>query len=263
MNILDNIAARKRLLIAENKALYPIKQLEQSPLYNRTTVSLTAELDKPGVSGIIAEFKRKSPSKGIINAYARVEEVTQGYAKAGASALSVLTDQEFFGGSNDDFANARVSNNCPILRKDFIVDPWQVVESRSIGADVILLIAAILTPRETLELATLARSLGMEIILEVHDISELSHLNDQISILGVNNRNLKDFKVSTEISFSIAKKIPAGITAISESGIRQPEAVVELRQAGYKGFLIGEQFMAEEDPAGACAHFISQINSRL
>jgi len=214
---------------------------------------------RPGASGIIAEFKRQSPSKGIINANAKVEEVTVGYMNAGASALSILTDNQFFGGNNEDLIKSRELNFCPILRKDFIVDPYQIIEAKSIGADAILLIAAILTPEETLHFATLARSLGLETILEVHGCTELSHLNNKISILGVNNRNLADFTVSLDISLSLSEFISDRILAISESGIHDPADVHLLKQAGYKGFLIGEQFMSAGDPASACQTFISQL----
>jgi indole-3-glycerol phosphate synthase len=189
-----------------------------------------------------------------------VETVTTGYSLAGASGLSVLTDGDFFGGSNDDLIRARAVNACPILRKEFILDAWQVFEARSIGADAILLIAAILTPAETLELATLARSLGMETILEVHGKTELDHLNDQISLLGVNNRNLGDFTVSLDISLSLSRYITGGMPAISESGIHHPEDIKILKEAGYSGFLIGEQFMATLEPAAACRSFINRLN---
>lgn len=259
MNILGKIAAHKRTEVAERKELYPIVLLERSPFFNTKPVSLTKYLLQPGASGIIAEFKKKSPSKGIINANARLEEITIGYMRAGASALSILTDNQFFGGKNEDLIKARELNFCPILRKDFIVDPYQIIEAKSIGADAILLIASILTPEETLNLATLARSLGMETILEVHGCAELTHLNNQINILGVNNRNLADFTVSLDISLSLSKFISDGILAISESGIHDPADVHLLKQAGYKGFLIGEQFMSAGDPALACQTFISQL----
>ncbi|TSA31183.1 MAG: indole-3-glycerol phosphate synthase TrpC [Porphyromonadaceae bacterium] len=259
MNILGKIAAHKRTEVSERKELYPIALLERRPFFNTEPVSLKKHLMRPGASGIIAEFKRQSPSKGIINANAKVEEVTVGYMNAGASALSILTDNQFFGGNNEDLIKARELNFCPILRKDFIVDPYQIIEAKSIGADAILLIAAILTPEETLNFATLARSLGLETILEVHGCTELSHLNNKISILGVNNRNLTDFTVSLDISLSLSEFISDRILAISESGIHDPADVHLLKQAGYKGFLIGEQFMSAGDPASACQTFISQL----
>ena len=259
MNILQTIAAKKRTEVANAKILVPVSVLEQSPLYDRATVSLVGELKKPGGSGIIAEFKRQSPSRGIINSHSMPEEVTTGYIQAGAIALSVLTDNKFFGGSNNDLIRVRKVNSCPILRKDFVVDSYQIIEAKSLGADVILLIAAILTPEETLTLATLARSLGLETILEVHGVDELNHLNDQISILGVNNRNLGDFTVNLENSISMADLIPEGITAIAESGIHDPADIKYLRQAGYDGFLIGERFMSTKNPAIACLSFITGL----
>jgi indole-3-glycerol phosphate synthase len=259
MNLLRTIADHKLNEVEQQKKLYPIAWLEQTALFNRTPVSLAKQLLLPDVSGIIAEFKRQSPSKGIINDSAKVEEVTAGYRRSGASALSILTDNRFFGGKNQDLTIARESNDCAILRKDFIVDPYQVIEAKSIGADAILLIAAILTPIEALNLATLAKSLGLETILEVHNIDELGHLNDQVSILGVNNRNLSDFTVSLDISFSLSKFIPKGILAISESGIHHPEDIYLLKKAGYKGFLMGEQFMSGINPVIACRDFISEL----
>ena len=261
MNILDTIAAHKRVEVAGRLEHSSTAILMRSPLFERKTLSLRESLTKPAASGIIAEFKRMSPSKGIINHECKADEVTKGYATAGASGLSVLTDNRFFGGSSEDLILARQHNNIPILRKDFMVDPYQVIEAKAIGADVILLIAAILTPALTLEMATLARSLGMETILEVHGLPEMEHMNDQITILGVNNRNLADFTVSLDISLELAKHIPAGVLSISESGIRNPQDVRLLTQAGYKGFLVGEQFMSTPDPAAACRTFISQIRS--
>jgi indole-3-glycerol phosphate synthase len=259
MDILNTIATRKRLEVAERKELYPAALLERSPYFGTTPVSLTKYLLRPSSHGLIAEFKRQSPSKGVINAYAKVEEVSIGYMQSGASALSVLTDTEFFGGKSSDLTTARDLNYCPILRKDFILDPYQVIEAKSIGADAVLLIAAILTPEETLSLATLARSLGMETLLEVHGREELGHLNDRISIVGVNNRNLKDFRVSIDNSLKMAEFLPDDIPAISESGIHSATDALQLREAGYKGFLVGELFMATADPALACREFVNRL----
>lgn len=262
MNILAKITTHKRIEIAARKKLIPIQVLERSHLFNTPTLSMTKTLIHKESSGVIAEFKRKSPSKGIINPSANISEVTLCYAEAGACALSVLTDTDFFGGTNEDLVQARAVNSCPILRKEFILDPYQIIEAKSIGADAILLIAAILTPEETVNLATLARSLGMETILEIHEEKEITHLNDKISILGVNNRNLTDFSVSLDISLFLSKYINDSIPAISESGIHNPGDVHMLKQAGYKGFLIGEQFMASADPGPACRSFIAGINRR-
>jgi indole-3-glycerol phosphate synthase len=260
MNILETIAAQKRNEVTRAKQQMPVEWFEKSQFFASKPVSLVSSLLSSGSSGIIAEFKRKSPSKGLINGRATVAEVTAGYLRAGAAGLSVLTDHPFFGGSNDDLLAARRVSNSPILRKDFIIDPYQVYEARSIGADAILLIAAILTPEETLNLAALARSLGMETILEVHGKEELSHFNDQINIIGVNNRNLADFRVSLDISLSLAGLLPKGIPAVSESGIYEATDIIRLKEAGYTGFLIGERFMSEADPAKACEVFISKLN---
>jgi indole-3-glycerol phosphate synthase len=258
-NILDTIVRAKQREVAERKALFTPALLEKSISFNATPVSLIKHLHRPDQSGIIAEYKRKSPSRGIINDQARVEEVTIGYVEAGASGLSILTDQEFFGGKTEDLVTARSLNHCPILRKDFIIDPYQVTESKSMGADVILLIAAILKPAETLQLAWQARLLGMETILEVHHADELYQINDYISMVGVNNRNLRDFSVSLETSLQLKEMIPPGITAIAESGIHRPEDLILLKKAGYQGFLVGELFMKSADPAGACRDFIHQL----
>jgi indole-3-glycerol phosphate synthase len=259
MNILSTITASKKAEVAKNRELQPIAKLERSPLFQRQPLSMTQALLGLDATGIIAEFKRRSPSKGIINAGAKPGEVSLGYIQAGASGLSVLTDGGFFGGSNDDLARVRAMNSCPILRKDFVVDPYQIIEAKSIGADAILLIASILTVTETLQLATLARSLGLETILEVHNREELGHWNDQISIIGVNNRNLDDFTVTLNISISMAEYIPAGTLAISESGIRTAEDIVLLKKKGYKGFLIGEQFMSTTDPVAAAREFMGNL----
>jgi indole-3-glycerol phosphate synthase len=261
MNILSTIAEHKRKQVAALKELYPIALLEKSAFFETSPVSLTRYLLRPDKSGIIAEFKRQSPSKGVINAYVSIDQVSIGYMQAGASALSVLTDEDFFRGKNEDLTRARELNYCPILRKDFIIDPYQVIEAKSIGADAVLLIAAILTTEQTLELAKLARSLGMETILEVHSREELGHRNQYISIIGVNNRNLADFSVSLETSMSLSEYIEKDDLFISESGLREPSDVLKLRQAGYRGFLIGEQFMATADPAAACQQFISKLKN--
>jgi indole-3-glycerol phosphate synthase len=258
MNILETIALAKRHEVEERKETMPASFLEKSINFSRLPLSLTRFLSQPDASGIIAEFKRKSPSKGILNPNVTVEGITTGYASSGASALSVLTDVDFFGGSNNDLIKARELNSIPILRKDFIVDPYQVIEAKSIGADVILLIAAILTQKEVSELSNLARDLGMETILEVHSLKELGHRSSAVDIIGVNNRNLADFKVDLGISFDFSREI-GDDTFISESGIHSPKDIVSLREAGYSGFLIGEHFMVTEDPAETCRNFVSTI----
>ncbi len=260
MNILHTIADSKRAEVAVRKRTIPTSVLEQSIYFYRDTLSLSRQLQSDGSSGIIAEFKRKSPSKGILNHQSLIQDVTTGYVNAGAAGLSVLTDHPFFGGTSQDLLAIRDLHNIPILRKDFIIDPYQILEAKSIGADVILLIAALLTPEETLSFARLAKSLGMESILEIHSGDEMSRMNDQISILGVNNRNLVDFSVTLDISLSLSEFITDSIPFISESGIHHPSDVDLLRKAGYKGFLIGEQFMVTANPAAACQSFISGLN---
>jgi indole-3-glycerol phosphate synthase len=260
MNILEQIAAHKLKEVAERKSIVPVKLLERSIYFETTPVSFKKYLQRPDLNGIIAEFKRKSPSLGMINPHASVEKTTIGYMQAGASALSVLTDQHFFGGKNEDLTMARKYNFCPILRKDFILDEYQIVEAKSIGADVILLIAGMLETEKLNKLATFARSLGLEILLEVHDREELERtMSDAVDVIGVNNRNLKDFTVSTQTSKDLSALIPDTFIKVSESGIGQPETVQELRTYGYQGFLMGEAFMKTSRPEKACAAFIQAL----
>jgi len=259
MDILDLITHNKRKEVAKKKELYPTKLLEQSLHFEAPVVSMRKYLLRPDKTGIIAEFKRKSPSKEIINAYAKVEDVTVGYMQSGCAGLSVLTDTEFFGGSNNDLKTARKYNFCPILRKDFIMDEYQIIESRSIGADTILLIAECLEKKEVEQLAKFAKSLGLEVLMEVHSEDQLSKLNPYIDIVGINNRDLKTFKVSIKNSLELIKVIPDDFLKISESGISQPASILELRAAGFNGFLIGETFMKSSEPARACREFIQSI----
>ncbi|MCX6205437.1 MAG: indole-3-glycerol phosphate synthase TrpC [Bacteroidetes bacterium] len=260
MNILDKIVARKKVEIAERKLQRSINDLKLEPLFSRETYSITSFLNDPERTGIIAEFKRKSPSKGIINGTADVVTVTGAYSKH-ASAVSVLTDLDFFGGEPADLLAARV-HEIPILRKDFMVDPYQVYEAKAMGADVILLIAACLTKEEVRSLATLAKSLGLEILLEIHDETELEHICDEVDLVGVNNRNLKTFEVSIQTSLNLIHKIPSNKLAIAESGISDVNTIVTLRNAGFKGFLIGENFMKEADPSIAFADFVNQLKAK-
>lgn len=260
MNILDKIVARKKEEVIAAKQKYTLQDLERSLAFNRETYKLTDFLKDTGKTGIIAEFKRKSPSKGIINDQVSVEEVTTGYAEAGASALSVLTDKDFFMGHEDDLIAARRVNNIPILRKDFMVDEFQIIEAKSIGADIILLIAACLTADEIKRFAELAKSLGLSTLLEVHGQEELDYsLNEYIDVVGVNNRNLKDFTVSVETSLQLAETIPSEFLKISESAISNPETVKMLKKAGFDGFLIGENFMKTANPAQAMKDFVGLI----
>lgn len=260
MNILEKIIAYKRIEVEENRMRVPVKDLERSPLFKRDVLSMKKTLTDAGSTGIIAEFKRQSPSKGLINGTADVSKVTSAYALHGAAALSVLTDNKFFGGSNADISSARM-NNIPILRKDFIIDEYQLTEARSIGADVILLIAACLSVSEVKRLASFAKELQLEVLLEIHNEEELGHICDECDIVGVNNRDLKDFTVDIERSIELSGKIPSRKLKISESGITGAATIHKLRSSGFKGFLIGENFMKQDDPAVAFASFINQLKA--
>ena len=260
MNILEKIVAHKKQEVTAHKKLVPVDLLERSVGFGRQVVSMKQYVTDPDKSGIIAEFKRKSPSKGLINGSSQVEQTTVGYIQAGASALSVLTDSEFFGGSNEDLVAARKVNSVPILRKDFVIDEYQIVEAKSIGADCILLIAAVLDPVRLEELAGFAHRLGLEVLLEVHDEAELDRsVNDHLDLIGVNNRNLKTFEVSLDTSLDMVDKIPSPFVKISESGISDPRTLIQLRAAGFDGFLIGENFMKSEDPMEAAGRFIADF----
>jgi len=261
VNILETIVASKKQEVANRRQKKSVRDLESSPLYSRNIVSLKHSILDPAKTGIIAEFKRRSPSKGIINAGADVVEVTKGYAKHGASALSVLTDEEFFGGSTLDLVKARV-NEIPILRKDFVIDEYQVVEARSMGADAILLIAACLTAQEVRQLAGFAKSLQLEVLLELHAEEELEHICDETELVGINNRDLKTFTVDLDRSLAMARKIPAGRIKVAESGIHSSEQVSIFRENGYNGFLIGEQFMKQSDPVKAFGDFVGSLRIR-
>lgn len=260
MNILDKIIAYKRTEVAERKTQKSVKELESTALFSSPNLSLRKFLLDDSKSGIIAEHKRKSPSKGIINDKLTVEEVVKGYEMAGASAVSVLTDIPSFGGSDEDLLRARATINIPILRKDFIIDEYQILEARSIGANIILLIAACLTPKEIESLAKFTRSLGMEVLLEVHDETELkANCFDSIDCIGVNNRNLKDFTVSVDLSRELAAKIPNQYLKISESGIDSADTILDLQAYGYRGFLIGENFMKTSNPGASMKEFVKKL----
>ena len=260
MNILEEIVAHKKKEIAERKSLFPTKLLEQSIYFSGTPVSLKKYVLREDKSGIIAEFKRKSPSKGVINSNASVERISIGYMQAGASALSVLTDTKYFGGKSEDLTVARKFNFCPILRKDFTVDEYQIIEAKSIGADAILLIAAVLENSEVERLAKCARGLGLEVLLEIHNEAELSAINPYVDLIGVNNRDLTTFAVDLAMSFTLSNLIPDDFIKISESGIHTPEDIVELKKHGFQGFLIGERFMQSSRPEKACAAFIERLS---
>ena len=260
MTILDEIVAYKKKEVESCKQIIPFEQLTNQPGYRRTCYSLRESLINPSKTAIIAEFKRKSPSKGIINDQSKVEDVTTGYAKAGASALSILTDFNFFGGSLDDVLKARPLNQIPILRKEFIIDAYQVHEAKAMGADAILLIAACLSVSQVQELGSLAHELGLEVLLEIHDASELGHISMAVDIVGVNNRNLKTFEVDLQHSVDLARQIPDTYLKISESGIHQAKDIHFLASHGFKGFLMGERFMKNDLPAEAFARFVATLN---
>lgn len=261
MDILDRILKAKAEEVARNREVTPVKRLEKSVHYDAPTVSLTEYLHRDDLVGIIAEIKRKSPSKGMINPHISVEELSIGYMQAGASALSVLTDREFFGGSPEDLTVARRFNYCPILRKDFIIDEYQVIEAKSVGADVVLLIAGAIPPEKLKSLASFARSLGLEVLLEVHELQEIEeNISADVNLVGVNNRNLKDFSVDIERSFELSEKIPSSFIKISESGISSADAISRLKKVGYKGFLIGEAFMKSAKPEQACHRLVVELS---
>ena len=269
-DILAEIIANKRKEVEERKASISKEELikEFGKGASHKPISARKALLESG-SGIIAEFKRRSPSKGWIHQDAKVEKVVPEYCNSGASVCSVLTDSKFFGGNNADFIKARELANIPLLRKDFIIDEYQIYESRIIGADVILLIAAALSLEECRILAAKAKELGMETLLEIHEASELQYLSKDIDLLGINNRNLGTFHTDVQNSMSLSEEVERFLKdnpekhssplLIAESGISTPETVLSLREKGFKGFLIGEAFMKCESPAKAIKDFIEQI----
>ncbi|WP_136466300.1 indole-3-glycerol phosphate synthase TrpC [Flagellimonas onchidii] len=261
MNILDKIVADKRKEVDLRKSLIPISQLEQSVLFERKSPSLADALRESN-TGIIAEHKRRSPSKSVINQSLNVQDVAKGYEDAGVCGMSVLTDGKYFGGSLDDLLLARSAANIPLLRKEFIIDAYQILEAKAYGADVILLIAAILNRDEIKTLSETAKSLGLDVLLEVHNEEELhKSIVPSLDMLGVNNRNLKTFEVSLETSKSLSTQIPDDFVKVSESGISSIEAIKDLKQYGYQGFLIGENFMKTDNPGEHAATFIKNLES--
>jgi len=262
--ILDTIIAAKKKEIEKYKPLSGIERFKRDGFFWQfSNRSLVESLLAPGSTGIIAEFKRKSPSKGWFKTKElEVEPVVKAYNTLGAAGISVLTDEEFFGGDLDDLIQTKVVSDIPVLRKDFIVDPWQIAEAKAFGADVILLIAACLGVAEVKSLAAYARSIGLEVLLEIHKEEELAHICDEVDMVGVNNRNLKTFEVDINISLELIDKIPASKPAVAESGISNVETIVTLKQAGFKGFLIGETFMKEPHPGKAFEEFVSNLRDR-
>jgi len=258
MNILDTIIAKKKIEVAERKRNTGIHELENGPFFKNKTLSFRDYLLREDKTGIIAEFKRKSPSKGVINNTSTVTEVTTAYAKYGASGISVLTDEEFFGGSLNDLLEATI-NEVPLLRKDFIIDEYQLMESKAFGAEVILLIAACLTKDEVKTFAAFAKNIGLNVLLEIHNEQELEHICNDIDVVGVNNRDLKTFSVDINRSIKLSTQIPADKLKISESGIDNIASIKLLRHHGFSGFLIGERFMKEKNPGLAFENFAEEF----
>lgn len=263
-SVLDAIIADTRKRVAHAKERVPVRVLEDSAHFPVKPLSLSQYLMRPDLVGIIAEIKRRSPSRGVLQRTASIEQLSIGYMQAGASALSVLTEPNYFGGSLDDLTKARHFNLCPLLRKDFIVDEYQILEAKAAGADAILLIAAALSAAEITSLAAVAHGLGLEVLAEVHEADELERvLIPTIRCIGVNNRDLRDLTVSVDRSFALAEKIPAEFVKVAESGLRDAAVVKSLREAGFTGFLIGEAFMSTPDPARACRNFIRSVRELI
>ena len=257
-SILDKIIANKRLEVERHKKETSINELEKR-LSTITTPASFKEAIKNSRTGIIAEFKRRSPSRDWIFKDAKIEDVIPLYSQNGASAISVLTDMDFFGGELADLELAGSLTKTPLLRKDFVVDEYQLYQAKISGASAILLIASALTIDETKQLAKKAKELNLDVLLEIHNEQELHHINDKVDVVGVNNRNLGTFVTDIQISFDLADKIPNDFIKISESGISEPQTVIDLQQAGYKGFLMGENFMKTSNPGKALEDFINQL----
>jgi len=260
MNILDQIIERKKQEVASAKQAVPLDLLVTYPLFSRPCYSLRDFVLAADRTGIIAEYKRASPSKGVINDHSSVIDVVTGYADAGVSAISVLTDGDFFKGTLADLIQARHTVDVPLLRKDFIVDTYQIAEAKAHGADIILLIAAALTSGEIKQLAQYAKALGLNVLLEVHNREELeANMIDEVDAIGVNNRNLKDFSVSIAHSLELVDLIPNRYIKVSESGISDPQIIQQLKHAGFQAFLIGENFMKTANPAAAIRQFVHAL----
>ena len=261
MDILKKIIEYKKVEVEEKKKQTSLEDLKQMPLYDRDLVSMRDSILDESKTGIIAEYKRKSPSKGIINDKVTVKDVTSAYAKYGASGISVLTDESFFGGSLKDLSDA-FNSGVPLLRKDFIIDEYQIIEAKAYGASVILLIAACLSKEEVIRLARNAKSLGLEVLLEIHDESELQYVGKHADMIGINNRNLKNFEVTLDHSIELIGKIPDDAIVIAESGISSIDDILTLKEAGFNGFLIGEYFMKHTNPSIAFAEFSNRLKAK-
>lgn len=258
-NILDKIIANKKIEVEQQKKQYSINDMMRFIADSSVQPKSFKEALANSSTGIIAEFKRRSPSRDWIFKDAKIEDVVPLYSQNGASAISVLTDMDFFGGNLEDLKNARSLTNTPLLRKDFVVDEFQLYQAAWYGASAILLIASALTVEETKALAQKAKQLRLDVLLEIHNEQELDHINQYVDVVGVNNRNLGTFVTDIQVSFDLADKIPAEFVKISESGISQPQTVIDLQQVGYRGFLMGENFMKTNNPGQALEDFINQL----
>ncbi|MDR2122032.1 MAG: indole-3-glycerol phosphate synthase TrpC [Flavobacteriaceae bacterium] len=260
-NILDKIIANKQMEVKKQKQQISLQLLESKIKDPKEQNSFKEALQRSS-TGIIAEFKRRSPSRDWIFKEAKIETVIPSYSRNGASAISVLTDPDFFGGTLQDLEEASGLTNTPLLRKDFIIDEYQIYQAKAYGADAILLIAAVLTPKETRELAMKAKELKLDVLLEIHNETELGHITDAVDVVGVNNRDLTHFITDVKISWDMADKIPDDFVKISESGISSTKTVKELQKAGYRGFLMGENFMKTPDPGKALDEFIKELEPK-
>ena len=264
MNILHKIIANKSVEIENRRELKSIKLLEQSIYFETKVVSMKSYLRREDRLGVIAEIKRSAPSTGTLKEKVNVEELSIGYMQAGATALSILTDNSYFSGNLEDLTEARKFNYCPILQKDFIIDEYQVIEAKSIGADCILLIAAGLTKEKCRQLAKMAKGLGLEVLLEVHHHHEIdNYVSDDIDIVGVNNRNLLDFTTDISTSIHLSSYIPDDVVKISESGLSTASQIILLKEHGFQGFLMGTCFMKHSHPDIACRQFIEKVKMEL
>jgi indole-3-glycerol phosphate synthase len=261
MTYLDKIIAHKKKEVAHRASLYPEKLLKQSVFYPTDTVSLSEYLLRGDKTGIIAEFKRASPGSGSLNTEATVEDTTLAYMQTGSSALSILTDESFFNGSLKDLQAARELNYCPILQKDFIVFPYQIIEAKSYGADAILLIAAVHSKNSLLQLYQQAIDMGLEVLIEIHNQQDIEKLPAGARMVGVNARDLTSFQISQPQQLQLIQQLPSDVIPIAESGINSAEALFTLKNAGYQGFLIGTRFMQEPHPGEACKQFSTLLKT--
>ncbi len=259
MTILDQIVARKYIEVEERKSLCPFSKLEKSIFFQRKPGSLGKELAREGSLGIIAEFKRKSPSKGYINKNALASEVCFEYVEAGSSAVSVLTDTCFFGGSSGDLTDVRKLVSSPVLCKDFIIDEYQIVEARSAGADAVLLIAELHTADRLEKLFSFAKSLELEALIEIHDKVNIPRIPPDAEMIGINSRDLASFRVNLDNLSKLIYLLPGNIVKVAESGIKSVPDYLNLKNAGFNAFLIGEYFMSTKEPGRACKEFINSL----